>query len=481
MTDLTRGRRDALQAITAPDSVHPGLWMDRYLARQTWRDKTSDSPPGYDKDAATKAKDDLVDMVAKARAAEGYTAAFRRWKRELQAGRVGSIRVVGATVESLGRVLIGGGAKGAGEFGIAIHHTWGVPILPGSSLKGIAALGADRYFADDAWRRRQRADRARPGMPTAYDALFGTVDESAAVRFHDAWYVPPRLGRGQRPPAGLHRDVLTVHHPSYYQKDGRVSETDDPIPVSFVSAHGSFYIALELAPDLDPAVHGGWLEAAWEALRHGLFNHGIGSKTNAGYGRFKLPRWSGLEAVQAAVEATQAAARDEARQAARQGLDAAGVVQHVLDDEGADALQGWLARGARDPIIGLTWRAEHLFAVVADFTATANGLPDLSDLSDVQRADVQVAQERYAASQVNDQGYRELSDDELQRLIDGQMSRKKLRFDRLFKDLQEAEASATGFRRTKVLLDKMLSKGKVTHYNAFLHGAKLQAEAKKRS
>jgi len=236
MDDITLGRRDALQQVKAPNNVHPGLWLDRYLTRQTWKRAAGPAPDGYESNSAKQAKELLITRVVDRPVAMGYSEAFKRWRDGFSNDAATPPRALMAEVPSTGRVLIGSGAKGAGDFGITLHHTWGVPVLPGSSLKGIAALSADRYFADSTWRRRDDPARARDGAPNAYDALFGTVEETAAVIFHDAWLVPS----GRSPLNGLHRDVLTVHHPDYYQQDGALSDSEDPIPLPFVSAIGTF-------------------------------------------------------------------------------------------------------------------------------------------------------------------------------------------------------------------------------------------------
>lgn len=269
-----------LRDVRPSASTHAGLWLERYLSYPTWRGEGA--PAGYDKDRGRSAKQELVDELESkcGRDIGDYPIAFQHRRDGF-----GSDRCAVGDAKASGRVLIGIGAKGPAEFGITLDHTWGVPILPGSSLKGIAALGADRYLADPAWRRRADSATARTGGATAFDALFGDPDEQGAVIFHDAWWVPNAEG-------SLAADVLTVHHPDYYQRDAEPSDTDDPVPVPFVTARGSFLVALELVEGLDETKHGHWLRAAWEALRLGLKSHGVGAKTNAGYGRIELPDWS---------------------------------------------------------------------------------------------------------------------------------------------------------------------------------------------
>jgi|GEM_PF-754254 len=378
---LNEGRRPGLAGLQPDGSQHVGLWISRYLSHQTWHGEGA--PTGYDKEVARRAKDVLIDQVAQKALPQGYKVAFDAWKQELSNGD--KLRVATATATAPGRVIIGIGQKGPAEFGISLHHTWGMPILPGSSLKGIAALGAHCYLEGDTWRRRPSHAKARDGGPNAYDALFGDVEEQGAVIFHDAWLVP-RMDRTN----GLHRDVLTVHHPDYYQRDAAPSDTDSPIPVPFLTASGEFLVALELHPALlrtDEHLH--WLEAAWQALRAGLAHHGIGAKTNAGYGRVGLPDWAETTVVQE----LQRRQREQVRQqqlAARRAMDppgrAADVIASTWPGEGSDGLVAWLKSAGQPPL-------DDLVAEEAQVVAAAHRLFEAGHGSGLKKASAAVWQD----------------------------------------------------------------------------------------
>ena len=360
---LNEGRRPQLRQLTqTPSDCHPGMWLDYFLTEQTWH-LGEKEPQGYDKETARKAKDDLIQQVVQKSVSSDYKHARDLWLNGLDSDRA---RVVYAEVATAGRVIVGIGQKGPAEFGLTLHHTWGVPVLPGSSLKGIASLGADRYLSGDSWRRRADSAKARDGGANHFDALFGDVEEQGAVIFHDAWFIP-----GADCKNGLHHDVLTVHHPDYYQKEAAPSDMDSPIPVPFVSVKGKFLIALELNPALDEVTHGHWLRAAWEALRAGLARHGVGSKTNAGYGRIELPEFDQAPSVLKVVEAEnkrkkqedderkqrEAAAEAEVRrklQEDRKAAEIAAAVQRETKLQAAQqattaaaALDAWIAAGVK--------------------------------------------------------------------------------------------------------------------------------------
>lgn len=336
-------------------SSHAGLWLDRFLDRQKW---APGEPEEKAKAQGEEARARLLDGVQHIKTPEGYAEAFGAWEAGLEAQ---ADRVVRARATTVGRLLVGAGQKNPAEFGITLHRTWGLPYIPGSSLKGIAAWGA-HHGLGPAFARRPNSAEARPGAPNAFDALFGDVEEQGAVIFHDAWICPSSA-------PGLHRDVLTVHHPDYYQGNKEPSDLDSPTPVGFISASGEFLVALELHPALDPADGGHWLEAAWRALEYGLQHHGVGAKTNVGYGRVELPAWERTPAGRRIEEARQRAEqeREAARQRAeqerlareRQALPVAQRLQEIRKSEGVEAIFAWL-KGERDELPGLVGSREEV-------------------------------------------------------------------------------------------------------------------------
>ena len=246
--------------------TNAGLWLDKYLGYQTGFD---------DEERATGSKTALLTEVADTLVPDGYQVAFQGREKLLTFHRS---RVRVATAEVIGRLVVGLGAKGPAEGGIHLEHTWGVPVLPGSSLKGLAAAAAHQLVKDEGWSKPKKDEKRDP---TFFDRLFGTTDEQGMVVFHDAWWIPD--GASKLP---LDLDVMTVHHPDYYSNKGvPPSDTDSPNPVSFVTARGSYLVILEGEPE--------WTEAAMLLLENGLEELGLGAKTNAGYGRMRMgPRIS---------------------------------------------------------------------------------------------------------------------------------------------------------------------------------------------
>jgi len=242
-------------------TAHAGLWLDKYIRDQERKDEESWSE-GRD---GEKPKNELVTQVAGIGEPAEYKGFYDRWEAALKERGVEPRK---ATV--LGRMVIGIGAESVLENAITLHRTYGVPVIPGSALKGLAAAYARQRLGDE-W-----AGKAGEEKP-AYETVFGTAKKAGYITFFDALYVPGSGGRD----GALHSDVLTVHHPQYYQqgKDAP-ADWDSPVPIPFLSATGEYLIALAGPKE--------WVSATFEILRLALAEMGVGAKTSSGYGRMKL-------------------------------------------------------------------------------------------------------------------------------------------------------------------------------------------------
>src|SRR6266404_6023865 len=101
-------------------------------------------------------------------------------------------------LEVLGRVVLGLGMESALETGLTLHHTYGVPILRGSAIKGVT------------WHYCQETYGA------AYNPIFGAPDDAGHITFEDAWITPASLKDLSNAKSGLLLDVMTPHHQEYY-------------------------------------------------------------------------------------------------------------------------------------------------------------------------------------------------------------------------------------------------------------------------
>lgn len=155
------------------------------------------------------------------------------------------------------RLVTGLGERGnPHEIGIALHGTYGWPVIPGSTLKGVARAWAEDQGAQGV--DRVCGPRAAPGSSAA----------AGTVRFLDA------LPAGE--PVTVVRDVVTPHNAEYHA-GGIPGEWQNPVPNPFLAIAGGTFAVDLLGPDEDVQLAAGWCERACDDL-------GIGARTAAGYG-----------------------------------------------------------------------------------------------------------------------------------------------------------------------------------------------------
>ncbi len=195
------------------------------------------------------------------------------------------------------RLIIGLGGKGALEIGITLDHVTGLPVIPGSALKGVArsyfllriaksnklALDpADPQAMNEALNELESqltAEVSQHQHAHLFRQAFGALGQAGALIFHDAVLVP-------RFSELFAVDVMTPHFSKYYRSTGGAAPGDDdsPNPVSFVTVAAdvqfAFAVGLRAGAPAD-SIDLGW---AYTALSRAIPALGIGSKTAAGYG-----------------------------------------------------------------------------------------------------------------------------------------------------------------------------------------------------
>ncbi len=257
-------RRKELLEVEKTATTHPGLWLDKYIEAQEKKDFETPSSKAQGKG---NSRSDLIKEVASLREPDAYEEFFKRWTKMLT-----DYDAQTREAKVKGRMIVGLGSESVLETSITLHHTYGVPYIPGSALKGLAASYADKRLGDP-WKK---------GSP-AYKAVFGDTNNAGYITFFDALYIPDSGHKGRV----LYPDVIAVHHPKYYQEETNVppSDWDSPNPVPFLSATGKYLIALA-APDLGKDSQ--WIKKTFEILRFALQEMGVGAKTSSGYGRMEL-------------------------------------------------------------------------------------------------------------------------------------------------------------------------------------------------
>jgi CRISPR-associated protein Cmr6 len=272
-----QARRSSLRTLVSPETIaHPGLWWDKFV------ESAEVGAPKEKEENAESIKSQHIQSLENLEIPRGYQEAFERWETGLE----NNPHVLSVTAEAQSRTILGLGEKSLLEVGMRFHHTWGIPFIPGSALKGLAAATAHQLVETDGWKKETPTST----IGKYHKYLFGDTSQAGIISFMDAWWIP----EGNKLP--IYRDILTVHHQKYYSGESCEPEDhldmDSPIPIPLASTKGNFLVAIRFCAERDPTKdkewRNHWLDLTMDLLEVGLQELGIGAKTSSGYGRFKL-------------------------------------------------------------------------------------------------------------------------------------------------------------------------------------------------
>ena len=240
--------------------THAGLLLQRGLSE--WKDDKKDQAGASEKEKNNNkknAKQELLQKVADVSFSKLYEMAFKRWAR-VTADKERFAHVC-ATIDS--RLYIGLNSAGALETGISTQHSYGMPMLPGSSIKGAVRHYAEQIGLPDNIRHVLFGEEGKAGED----------GKAGALVWHDGWFIPDNTK-----PFVL--EVVTVHHQQYYSgSQSEADEMESPIPNQQIAAQGSFYFVVEA-----PQGAKDWAKFAVNLLSDMLQQQGMGAKTASGYG-----------------------------------------------------------------------------------------------------------------------------------------------------------------------------------------------------
>ena len=336
-----QARRNRIGTANRAQASHAGLLLSRYLSHAVPAKNASEAEKRAHQDDKRQLHRDA--MAATVSGQKCYALAYDRWTGSLP-------RETSAVLPVQGRLIVGLGGDNVLETGLTLHHTYGVPIIPGSAIKGLAAHYCDQVWgnADTKFKKVRGKQDATTGE--YHEVLFGTTDDSGHITFYDAWITPDSLRADGT--SGLVLDVMTPHHSDYYsgntrrQPDGHEelippTDFDDPNPVTFLSVAGAFHVAVSC--DVPGEAGDRWAKLAFDLLKEALREWGVGGKTSSGYGRL------GTESA-IAVNAPQATAP----------IAVVSKSQPRLPEPNKELVEAELIERREKAGGKLSWRAKHL-------------------------------------------------------------------------------------------------------------------------
>ncbi|WP_289268089.1 type III-B CRISPR module RAMP protein Cmr6 [Nitrospira tepida] len=256
--------------------VHPGLWLTRFVrwgpVRQgpnQWDFKVVTTTRSGKQKEEDRKRDNL-DHAARAANVEPVRKLATEWRARREAW-LKPLEQQGLAcrfrAKTDWRLAIGLAGASPLETNIVFHRLYGVPMLPGSGLKGLALAVA-----------RSNGE---------HETIFGTQKAAGLVDVLDAIPISPP-GKNW-----IEVDIMNPHYPDWYQqkkdKQGKAlapSDDQSPNPIFFltVSPGVEFEFALLCRTRTNEAKDALNKAKAW--LIEGLKTLGAGAKTAAGYGYF---------------------------------------------------------------------------------------------------------------------------------------------------------------------------------------------------
>lgn len=180
------------------------------------------------------------------------------------------------------RIYVGAGTTGW-ETGINLLKPFGIPWIPGSSLKGVMEYVLSRKIVEkrgteiveEVKRYKEKSLKELPPELKELAVLFGTKKQRGSLM------VIGGFPKGPEDSEIIVPDIISSHYKDYYE--GRTAaphEYLDPVPVIFPAIKkGTVFRFLLLTPlNYERRIR--------ELLEEVLTYHGIGGKVNAGYGLF---------------------------------------------------------------------------------------------------------------------------------------------------------------------------------------------------
>lgn len=196
-------------------------------------------------------------------------------------------------------LIIGLGGGSVYETAITLHHVYGFPYLPASSLKGaLRSYLITRYFDQNegkAFENKVMCD------------IFGCpkeIREEKDKKNYTTYYEEERQGKmiffdampTESPENSIELDIMNPHYPKYYGENKAPDDFQNPIPVFFLRVTNlSFQVIVglrkgatnETIADFAGKQGKDLLTLTAELLTEALENFGIGAKTALGYGYMK--------------------------------------------------------------------------------------------------------------------------------------------------------------------------------------------------
>jgi CRISPR-associated RAMP protein, Cmr6 family len=261
-----------------------------------------------DKKGKDKGKDKRDEDVEKLKYIDEFKKKIR--KEPIPLPKVEGYAIEKFRLKTAYRLVIGAGYPSFIENGFLFHHVYGIPYIPGETLKGLAravfilsvaeAIKGETKLSKIEEELSEEAEGISQQIPKkisiilddytienpveTFRKIFGSKKRRGQVIFFDAY--PVKFN----PSEHFEADIMNSHYGDYYQSGKAPADWLSPNPIHFLALKEGidFEFSLGLAP-LEPMEDNEeklLLETARRLLEVGLKNFGVGNKKRKGYGWF---------------------------------------------------------------------------------------------------------------------------------------------------------------------------------------------------
>lgn len=201
-------------------------------------------------------------------------------RQKLAADALGML-VTPIHARSISPFVTGTGIEHPLENGMAFLNPYGLPYLPGSSVKGVLRRAGEE-LSDNLF-----GEGTKGWDAAAIEILFGKETESGETETEHArgalvfWDAFPRCDR-------LAVEIMHPHYGDYYQGNATPHDAGQPIPIYFLvvpeKTDFTFHVQCDSARLPEDWPEGKWRELTRAAYEHAFDWLGFGAKTAVGYG-----------------------------------------------------------------------------------------------------------------------------------------------------------------------------------------------------
>jgi CRISPR-associated protein Cmr6 len=280
-----------------------------------------------DKKGKDKGKDKKDEDVSKQEYIKSFIETFNgknpfddlEGKRPFQPPELDCVIQESFKLKTAYRLVIGAGYPSFIENGFLFHHVYGIPYIPGETLKGLARAvfilsvaeamkgkfdpskieevlseEAEEEISDEAKGiLHQIPDRINIILDNytienpveTFRKIFGSKKRRGQVIFFDAYPVD------FDPSKHFEADIMNSHYGDYYQSGKAPADWLNPNPIHFLALKEGivfeFSLGLALLEPMEDNEERLLLEITRRLLKVGLENFGVGNKKRKGYGWFK--------------------------------------------------------------------------------------------------------------------------------------------------------------------------------------------------